>query len=649
MRRKRKARRVLDTPAGEDARSPWVTAGGVFLFALALRLFYLWEIHDTPFFALILGDGAQYDAWASRLASGEWIWTEVFYQSPFYPYVLGAVYAVFGRDLTLVRVFQAVGGAASAAFLTVAAWRFFGARAGALSGLLLAAYGPALFYGGLIEKAGLDLLLVCWLLLLISVAAGAMTPARSFWTGVAMGCLGLSRENALALLPLVLAWTWQRGRSTIAPVLTLLLGAGVVLAPVAIRNIAVSGEFHLTTSQMGPNFYIGNSEHATGTYVALRSGHGSAQFEQRDAQELAEQALGRRLSAGEVSRFWRQRAMAWIAAHPADWVHLMGKKLLLVWNTAETSDSEDIHSYADVSVLLRVARTALHFGTLAPLGLLGMWLTRVRWRELWILPAMVTVYALTVASFFVFGRYRYPLVPLLIMFGGAALALGPSWLRHSRPGEKAVAALLFATALVMCNWPLVPERAMRAATRYNLGAVLQAQGRTEQAAAEYRSALELVPDLAAAHSNLAVILLGNGDLEGARRHADEAVRLDASVGEAHNNLAMVLAAQQRQADAIEEFRAAVERDPRNGAFHANLGTALAVAGQPQKAIPHLQEAVRLNPADATAHNNLGILLASSGRLGEAIEHFKTALELRPDFAEAQANLARALASTPEGR
>ena len=46
--------------------------------------------------------------------------------------------------------------------------------------------------------------------------------------------------------------------------------------PVGLRNKAVGGEFHLTTSQLGPNFYIGNHAGAIGTYEALVVGHGSA-------------------------------------------------------------------------------------------------------------------------------------------------------------------------------------------------------------------------------------------------------------------------------------------------------------------------------------------------------------------------------------
>ena len=75
---------------------------------------------------------------------------------------------------------------------------------------------------------------------------------------------------------------------------------------------SVGGGFYLTTSQFGPNFYIGNNPHADGTYLSLRFGRGAPEFERQDATELAERALGRTLSPAEVSSYWTDRALDFI-------------------------------------------------------------------------------------------------------------------------------------------------------------------------------------------------------------------------------------------------------------------------------------------------------------------------------------------------
>ena len=95
-------------------------AASIFAVALAVRLIHIWQIKPSPFFDVLLGDANGYDEWAQRLAGGDWIGTEVFYQAPLYPYFLGVIYAIFGRDLLIVRIFQAVIGSASCALLGLA-------------------------------------------------------------------------------------------------------------------------------------------------------------------------------------------------------------------------------------------------------------------------------------------------------------------------------------------------------------------------------------------------------------------------------------------------------------------------------------------------------------------------------------------------
>ena len=113
-----------------------------------------------------------------------------------------------------------------------------------------------------------------------------------------------------------------------------------MLLPVAIRNYAVSGGFYITTSQAGPNFYIGNNPKADGSYMSLRYGRGAPEFERQDATELAEHALGRSLTPGEVSSYWTDKAFAYITSQPGSWLKLVARKFALLWNTTEMLDTE---------------------------------------------------------------------------------------------------------------------------------------------------------------------------------------------------------------------------------------------------------------------------------------------------------------------
>ena len=96
----------------------WVAIGTL---ALAVRFFYLWEIHDAPGFTRLVGDGVVYDDWARALAAGDWLGQGIFYQAPLYPYFLGVLYAVFGHDLLAVRIVQCILGALACALLRICA------------------------------------------------------------------------------------------------------------------------------------------------------------------------------------------------------------------------------------------------------------------------------------------------------------------------------------------------------------------------------------------------------------------------------------------------------------------------------------------------------------------------------------------------
>ncbi len=76
-------------PATAPAVLPGRWALAIFAVALAVRLLHLWQMAATPYFSVLMGDARGYDAWAQRLAGGDWIGTDVFYQAPLYPYFLG--------------------------------------------------------------------------------------------------------------------------------------------------------------------------------------------------------------------------------------------------------------------------------------------------------------------------------------------------------------------------------------------------------------------------------------------------------------------------------------------------------------------------------------------------------------------------------
>jgi tetratricopeptide (TPR) repeat protein len=147
-------------------------------------------------------------------------------------------------------------------------------------------------------------------------------------------------------------------------------------------------------------------------------------------------------------------------------------------------------------------------------------------------------------------------------------------------------------------------RVRDAAAEYNLGTVLDRQGRTDEARVRYERALAIDPFHARALNNLGVWFDRHG----------------------------------QGAEAIRTLERAIDADPESADAYSNLGSAFIGARRLPDALRVLETAVALDPDAPDAHNNLGIALAQSGRLQDAATQWQAALRLNPNHVNARRNL-----------
>jgi tetratricopeptide (TPR) repeat protein len=623
----------------------WIAA--ILVIAFVLRLFYLVQIQSIPLFDHLAGDGRTYDEWAQRIAAGDWLGQGVFYQAPLYPYFLGVSQVIFGHDLWLIRFIQIILGSVSCAVIYLVGEKLFSRNAGIAAGLILAGYAPAVFFDGLIEKSILDLILLTVLIYLLLGLNGTRHWAKWLAAGAVLGLLGLCRENALILVPVVALWialglSAQPFLIRAHWLLWFFAGLLLVLLPVGLRNLTVGGEFKLTTSQFGPNFFIGNNPEADGSYGSVHRIIGEPQLEGNDAARLAERAFGRRLSSGEVSDYWLKKSWDYIRSEPTKWFQLLAKKWLMVWNAREVEDSDDFYIYRQWSWLLTLLGWINHFGVLAPLATAGAWLTRNQWRRLWLLYAMIISFALSVAVFYVFARYRFPLVPLLVLFAGAALAeLATLYRNRAWRSLLGVFAVLLMSALIV-DWPIYGISGPGSVGYNNLSNAYYKQGRVNEAISAALKAIELTPDLGVAYYNLGNLYAGQGQFDLAKKYFEAAIRLDPNYAEVHSNFGQLIAERGDIETGIRYFRKAIELNPSISRAHLNLGVALAKQGRLAEAIGPLQQAAQLKPDAPEGSYYLGSVYAAQNRFADAAESFYQALRIQPDFVPAHQGLAQLL-------
>ena len=577
---------------------------GIFLLALALRLLFLYETAASPAWGVLFIDSAQYDRWAREIAGGDWLGQGVFYMAPLYPYFLGVVYAVLGTNISVVLLVQALIGSASCVLLAGAGRSFFGAPAGIAAGLMLAVYPTAVFSDTIIQKSVLDVFLVSLLLAALGRALAAPAPRRWLLAGAALGGLMLTRENATVFIPLLAVSLVIRTKglprnSRLSQTGALFLGLALVLAPVALRNLVRGGEFFLTTSQFGYNLFIGNNPNSRGTYTPLIAGEQGE--EQRDARELAETALGHALSAGEVSGYWRDRALRFVLAQPTLWLRTMARKTFLMMNALELPDTYDQYTYAEWSVLLRWLSRVFHFGILLPLagaGIVGTWARR---RQLWPLHGMLVLYTGSVLLFFVLSRYRLLLVPVLILFAAVFVtATAGNLSRGARvPPLPLIAALALA---VIANWPpaeAAGKQRFKATMLNNIaGTIVYQPGRSEAAIRVLAEAIPLNPTFGPAYYHLGLAQKNLGRFRESLDALHKAAAILPEVPDSYFEIGQVLRLSGRAAEAVIWYRRALSIDPEEPLWLLELAKALHATGDSGGAAQAVEQAAALGSRDA---------------------------------------------------
>lgn len=673
---------------------PWWLA-----LTFAIKAAVLAQLHDLPLLQPVgTSDGAYYLRLAQRVASGDLLLGhEPFAVAPLYAYVLGLLLKLGGGSLWLPAVVQIGLGTLAVGLVHASARRWAGAHAAAAAAIAMTLCGPFTFDEVRVQHGALDPFLTALALwawaraLTFGATCGQPStrtgPARDWLlAGVTLGLLTLSRPNALlpALgLPIVLLFAWGPRRGW-RPATLAVAGVLVMVAPVSARNWLASGEAVLIASHGGLNLYIGNNPEADGSYHHVPGIEPTIAGQVVDARRVAEAALGRHLTASEVSNWFAGRALAFWHAQPARAAALFARKLAYLGNQVELP-LDAAYSFYARDLPGPLSWLPLDAGWLVPLGLLGLcgrlWQRQARpaRRALAVWAAFVPLYALSVAAFFVAARYRLPwLVPLCVGTGlaverllglarrpGARLELGISlamvallaWGTHHDLGlddgraeerNRHVELLVDSGQLEAAEHALrrfEPDHPRPAELWGRAGRARLERGQAQAAgAADWLAhASSLAPRDVGLHLALVRALGQAGQEAQARAHVQGLTSVTiASPGDAASALALgELALRWQQpgpADGLLRAALSVE-GPHVARTHECLGLTLAFQERALEALVELERACTLDAHSASAQLNRAVVLAQLGRSAEAQAAARTALRLQPDYPQARGLLA----------
>jgi Flp pilus assembly protein TadD len=125
-------------------------------------------------------------------------------------------------------------------------------------------------------------------------------------------------------------------------------------------------------------------------------------------------------------------------------------------------------------------------------------------------------------------------------------------------------------------------------------------GKTDEAIAKYREAIERQPNDALYRYKLSVALRKANDIDGERKQLEEAIKLDPRLAAAQNEFGYLLARAGDADGAVEHFRLAVESAPAWTEAWVNLAAELAVVSRFSEAREAAAKALSLDPANADA-------------------------------------------------
>src|SRR3989338_831758 len=405
-----------------------------FLIGIVIAAFFISAAYSIFYKIQPIVDAEAYDLIAQNLVSGQGYRLEtdvplakdrvIIRVGPGYEFFLAVIYAIFGRHLWIVWLFQAAFHAVSAWLVFVIAKLVFKENWHSLIGIGAAAMFA--FHPDLIIASSMLLTenLAIFIMLLTIYNAFSYfektSAAKAVLLGLLLGLLTLVRANLGAiLLPFLLIFFFKKQFSHL---LIFLLLFAAVLAPWTIRNYSIYHSFIPTAVVSGNNFLAGNHPNASGELDDSR-------------YEFIKKYKSYDLITADKLMF--KDTLSYIIQNPAHFAKLTIYRISTYFSFLRpTGWWSYLQGWEKLITLLASAAYSIALFTLGIAGFLLM-LRRITGEKDYSLEErnrftiffiLFLVIPLAVIFIIVETRYRYPVYPILAMFSGYVIyAIARRW------------------------------------------------------------------------------------------------------------------------------------------------------------------------------------------------------------------------------
>ena len=568
-----------------------------------LRLLFIIETQNSPFIQHLFSDSKIYNDWAKEIvSSGNWFGSNVFFMSPFYPYFIAVFYKIFGESVLLIRIIQVLISSINIFIIYLIGRELFNKTIGYAAAVIAAFYSMFIFYSGLLLSETIQIFTVSVLVYYLITTIQKKLEKDWFWVGLLLGICAIIRANILLFILFLIAWfvfkiysKEYQGNYIKKSLIFLILGTSIPIIPVTLNNYLAANDFVLITSNGGINFYLGNNSNSQGVFSA------PAEFDfynDMSGQKYAEKILNKKLKPSEASSYWYDRGFTFIEDKPFKAVELFLTKVFLFFGSGDNPQSSvmDKGFYKDnYSKILQLP--LFGFAFISYLAIPGLILSGEDKKKLMIIYLFILSYTIATVIFFVNGRYRLALTPLLIVFAAFTILKIYDFFR-SRSVNKLIRPGLLILSFILVYTFIIPKPEFNNYDAYqNLGIIEYGEKDYNKAIMDYNKSLALRDNY------LTYVDLGNA-----------------------------YAAKKDYRSALAAYQKSINRNPGYTLAYFNIGLVHSETGNYPLAAKAYLKAIELDPAFAEAVRNLAIVYYIKENYTESLKYFEKYLMLSRDEA-----------------
>lgn len=397
-----------------DARRARAWALGLLALGLALRFAYAWHGFRARYLPTS-ADGYETIA-ISLIERGEYALAPgvpTSLREPSFPLFIALVYSVFGERAWVVVFLHCLLSAATGWLLWRTGRRLFGERVALAALAVFVLHPQSIYYCAYFFR---ETWLCFWFGVLLWSSLDWAAPA------------GDPDGERGAVVGGLAATAFGMANSAVLPACGL---SGIALWLAAPRGERTRrAAFYFTPLLLAFFAWTARNWRAQGVFVA-GSTHGGEEFLQAlvvPPEDLGTDRQGEIVRAtpvfaeadalpeGPRNALLMKACVRWIAEHPGTFASRAAAGFVKFWRPWPYARRYQ-HSYAALVLV-----SLLSDGWIVPLGFLGLWLFRARWREAAVLPASILGLTLMYGAVHAVIRYRLPLMGGMILLACAAAA-----------------------------------------------------------------------------------------------------------------------------------------------------------------------------------------------------------------------------------